>query len=160
MSKTHQIGDLASRFDVPVETIRYFEKKGLLAQPARTEGNYRLYTEAHAERLGFILNCRALDMTHSEIKDLLRLRDEPDSNCNEVNQLLDQHIGHVEERIRTLRGLQKQLKVLRDRCNTSQASKDCGILGGLSQPSSKVVKRSSNLGAHSRPLGESTKSFK
>ena len=70
-----KIGELAKLTDCQVETIRYYEREGLLPEPARSEGNYRLYTQAHVERLTFIRNCRSLDMTLEEIRSLLNLRD-------------------------------------------------------------------------------------
>ena len=133
MTKTYRIGDLASILDVPVETIRYYERETLLPKPARSDGNYRLYTNIERERLEFILNCRVLDMTLQEIRNLLLLRDTPERGCGGVNSVLDEHIEHVAERIRVLRGLQKQLKALRLRCDTPQAAKDCGILQGLAE---------------------------
>ncbi len=63
MPKTFQIGALAHRAGVPIETIRHYEREGLLHKSPRSEGNYRLYTEAHCDRLSFIRHCRALDMT-------------------------------------------------------------------------------------------------
>ncbi|ROH89693.1 Cd(II)/Pb(II)-responsive transcriptional regulator [Stagnimonas aquatica] len=135
MLKTYRIGDLATLLAVPVETIRYYERETLLPKPARSDGNYRLYTSVERERLEFILNCRALDMTLQEIRNLLRLRDAPELGCGGVNDVLDEHIEHVAERIKVLRGLQSQLKALRLRCETPQASKDCGILQGLSEGS-------------------------
>jgi DNA-binding transcriptional MerR regulator len=57
-----KIGELAGLFNVPVETIRYYEQAGLLPKPARTAGNYRLYSKADADNLAFVLNCRMLDM--------------------------------------------------------------------------------------------------
>ncbi len=72
-----KIGELAKLTDCQVETIRYYEKENLLPEPARSEGNYRLYTQAHVERLTFIRNCRSLDMTLEEIRSLLSLRAYP-----------------------------------------------------------------------------------
>jgi Cd(II)/Pb(II)-responsive transcriptional regulator len=129
--KTYRIGELASHLAVAIETIRYYEKEGLLPQPARSQGNYRIYTEAERQRLEFILHCRALDMTHQEIRQLLVLRDMPDHGCVEVNVVLDAHIEHVAERLRALRRLQVQLKSIRARCNVPKTAKDCGILQGL-----------------------------
>ena len=71
MSKHLKIGELAKRTGCPVETIRYYEREALLAAPRRSEGNYRLYDDAHAERLQFIRHCRSLDMTLDEIRSLL-----------------------------------------------------------------------------------------
>ena len=95
-----KIGGLAEATGTPVETIRFYEREGLLPAPARSEGNYRLYTAAHAERLAFIRQCRHLDMTLDEVRALLRFRDAPSADCGAVNDLLDAHISHAAERIR------------------------------------------------------------
>ena len=126
-----KIGELATLTHTPVETIRYYEREGLLPQAARTGGNYRIYNEAQATRLSFIRHCRGLDMTLDEIRTLLRLRDAPSLDCGEVNALLDEHIGHVTHRIHELRTLQKELKALRARCGTPHAIEQCGILNEL-----------------------------
>ena len=126
-----KIGELALAAQCTVETIRYYEKEGLLSAPERTAGNYRSYGEPHVERLRFIRNCRALDMTHGEIRTLLGLKDQPAAGCGEVNALLDEHIGHVDARIQELMQLKAQLSEIRHRCDTEQAVEDCGILQGL-----------------------------
>ena len=127
-----KIGELAKASGAVVETIRFYEREGLLPQAQRTDGNYRIYGQDHAERLAFIRNCRNLDMTLDEIRALLRFKEAPTENCGEVNTLLDEHIGHVADRIRELKALEKNLKVLRMQCREANASKDCGILNGLS----------------------------
>lgn len=137
MPKTYRIGDLAGLLDVPVETIRYYEREALLPKPARSDGNYRLYAENERTRLEFILHCRALDMTLQEIRTLLRLRDAPEQGCAEVNALLDEHIGHVTERMRALRRLHAELKSLRAHCDVPSRSKDCGILHELATAPTK-----------------------
>lgn len=126
-----KIGELARRTGAAVETIRYYEREGLLAAPARSEGNYRLYGSAHLERLQFILHCRSLDMTLDEIRRLLELREAPSESCAGVNELLDGHIGHVQQRIAELQQLQAQLVELRGRCQSARATRDCRILEGL-----------------------------
>jgi Cd(II)/Pb(II)-responsive transcriptional regulator len=113
-----------------VETIRYYERENLLPEPARSDGNYRLYTQAHAERLTFIRNCRTLDMTLEEIRSLLRLRDSPQDQCGSVNALIDEHIQHVQARIDGLLALQAQLLDLRQRCGEGGIDQ-CGILQRL-----------------------------
>ncbi len=126
-----RIGDLAESTGTAIETIRFYEREGLLPAAQRAENNYRMYTPAHAERLAFIRQCRNLDMTLDEIRALLRLRDAPLQDCGEVNALLDDHIEHVNHRIRELRTLQKDLKALRARCDTPRATGQCGILNEL-----------------------------
>ena len=128
-----KIGELARAAQTPVETIRYYEREGLLPETARTEGNYRIYGEAHAERLSFIRKCRSLDMTLDEIRALLRFKDSPAENCAAVNTLLDKHIGHVANRIRELRQLERHLKGLRELCPVAQDAGHCGILNELAQ---------------------------
>lgn len=133
MLKTYRIGELARELEVPVETIRYYEREHLLPEPARSSGNYRLYAQEHRDRLSFIRHCRSLDMTLDEIRDLLRVKDAPEESCADVNALLDSHIGHVAERIAELRHLKRQLELLRSECGSSRAGKDCKILQRLSR---------------------------
>ncbi|GAA4331255.1 Cd(II)/Pb(II)-responsive transcriptional regulator [Pigmentiphaga soli] len=129
-----KIGELAGRTSTPVETIRYYEREGLLPRPARTSGNYRIYGDSHVDRLQMIRHCRSLDMTLGEIRRLLQFCDAPEENCGEVTVLLEEHIGHVATRIAELKELQKKLKALRSQCQQAQAAKDCGILQTLAMP--------------------------
>ncbi|MCD5973977.1 MULTISPECIES: Cd(II)/Pb(II)-responsive transcriptional regulator [Pseudomonas] len=133
-----KIGELAKLTDAQVETIRYYEREGLLPAPARSDGNYRLYTQAHVERLTFIRNCRSLDMTLEEIRSLLHLRDSPQDQCVSVNALIDEHIQHVNDRIASLQALQTQLLDLRQRCSDG-APDHCGILDRLEVSGSVVT---------------------
>ena len=125
------IGALAQRLQCQTETIRFYEREGLLPPPARSGGNYRLYGAAQLERLGFIRRCRSLDMTLDEIRVLLQLRDKPTQNCREVNTVLDEHIQHVTERIAQLRTLQRQLRDLQQWC--AKEPDGCGILKELAR---------------------------
>lgn len=134
MSTPLKIGELALRTSCLVETIRYYERIGMLPPPERSANNYRTYGEIHVERLLFIRHCRALDMTLEEIRVLLNFRDQPEENCYGVNELLDKHIGHVVSRIESLTALESQLRELRSRCLATDASKECGILQALSEP--------------------------
>ncbi|MCU0812503.1 MAG: Cd(II)/Pb(II)-responsive transcriptional regulator [Thiobacillaceae bacterium] len=147
-----KIGELALAAQTQVETIRYYEHEGLLPQAPRTEGNYRIYGPEHVERLAFVRHCRSLDMTLDEIRVLLRFNDEPQAECGEVNALLDGHIGHVATRIRELRQLEKQLKVLREQCAGVREAAHCGILIELTQSASPTGGKSANAhvpGSHS-----------
>jgi Cd(II)/Pb(II)-responsive transcriptional regulator len=136
-----KIGELALAAQTQVETIRYYEREGLLPQAARSEGNYRIYGPEHVERLAFVRHCRSLDMTLDEIRVLLRFKDEPQAECGEVNALLDEHIGHVATRIRELRQLEKQLKALREQCVGVREAGHCGILNELVQAAAATVVR-------------------
>ena len=144
-----KIGALSTATGVPIDTIRHYEREGLLPEAARTESNYRIYEAAHAQRLSFIRHCRGLDMTLDEIRVLLHFKDAPSEDCGEVNALLDQHIGHVAHRIRELRSLEKQLRELRDTCRTTQDAEHCGILNQLSEVSQQpAAKAPSAQGQH------------
>jgi len=133
MKERIRIGELAVRANCPVETVRYYEREGLLPEPARSGGNYRLYGETHVERLRFIRHCRSLDMTLGEIRALLGFQDAPARNCEAVNVLLDEHIHHVASRIAQLQKLERQLKDLRKLCDAVRSAKDCGILHKLAK---------------------------
>ena len=126
-----KIGELAKIAHCTTETIRFYEKEGLLPEADRTEANYRSYAARHVERLRFIRNCRALDMTHDEIRALLRLTDTPADGCGAINSLIDEHIAHVDTRIDELKQLKAQLTALREQCQIEQTVEDCGIVHGL-----------------------------
>lgn len=147
-----KIGALSTQTGVPIDTIRHYEREGLLPEAARSEGNYRIYAAAHVQRLSFIRHCRGLDMTLKEIRVLLHFKDAPSEDCTEVNALLDEHIGHVAHRIRELRTLEKQLRELRDTCRTTQDAEHCGILNELNkmagQPAAQRVEPGHVHGAH------------
>ncbi|MEN9543949.1 MAG: hypothetical protein RLZZ598_782 [Pseudomonadota bacterium] len=130
-----KIGKLAEDTGTPVETIRFYEREGLLPAPDRTASNYRHYGPTHAERLVFIRSCRKLDMRLDEVRVLLRYKDAPEAGCEEVGALLDAHIGHVAHRVRELRALERELRALRARCAGAHIAADCGILQGLEQTS-------------------------
>jgi len=137
MTTGMKIGDLARATQCPVETVRYYEREGLLSPPTRSSGNYRLYSPPHVDRLRFIRNCRALDMTLDEIRILLTLRDAPERGCDEVNALLEEHIGHVARRIVELRALERELREIRGQCRVVRSVRDCGILQSLGRDSGR-----------------------
>ncbi len=143
-----KIGELARAAQTPVETIRYYEREGLLPAPPRSEGNYRLYGDTHRQRLAFIRHCRGLDMTLDEVRLLLQVRDDPQGGCEAADALLDAHIDHVSARIRELRDLQKELEALRQQCTGGQDAAHCGVLQGLEQ-TPRPRKRAAHVhGAH------------
>ncbi len=142
-----KIGELAQVAQCTVETVRYYEKEGLLPAPARTAGNFRMYGPEHVERLRFIRNCRALDMSHEEIRSLLQLGDQPGGGCGAINAVFEQHMAHVDERIRELTHLKEQLATLRQRCQSDQGVDECGILQGLADMETEVrPERHTHLG--------------
>jgi Cd(II)/Pb(II)-responsive transcriptional regulator len=129
-----KIGALAKAARTTVETIRYYEQAGLFSPPERAVNNYRSYGPHHVERLRLIRNCRALDMTHEEIRAILTLADSQDGDCNPINEIFDAHIHHVDERITELQQLKTQLFRLRQRCLSARShAEDCGILHSLTE---------------------------
>lgn len=126
-----RIGALARKTGFTQETIRYYEKIGLIPQAARNDANYRDYGAAFVDRLRFIANCRSLDMTLEEVRHLLELRDNPEARCGEANALVSEHLDHVRHRIDELNQLARQLEVIQGQCDEDQAARDCGILNEL-----------------------------
>ena len=134
MKPEMKIGELARRTACRVETIRFYEKKGMLPPPPRSTGNYRLYGKMHVERLLFIRRCRSLDMTLDEIRRLLQIRDTPQDDCSAVSAFLDGHIRQIGVRIAELQQLRNQLDSLRQLCSGAQTVAQCGILQELDSP--------------------------
>lgn len=130
-----RIGRLAQQTGVGMQTIRYYEKKGLLTPPQRQANGYRIYTQKHGEQLAFVRCCRGLGLSLAEIRELQSYRDDPHQPCTAVNALLDDHISHVRSRITALQALEQQLVSLRARCNEGREVEACGILAGISQGS-------------------------
>ncbi|MFH1834282.1 MAG: Cd(II)/Pb(II)-responsive transcriptional regulator [bacterium] len=126
-----RIGQLARSAGTQPETVRYYERLGLLPRPERSEGNYRIYHQGHLERLRFIRKCRAARMPLAEVRRLLFFRDRPESACHEINHLLDTHIDRLQTEISALRELESHLRDLRTRCDTPRTAGDCGILAAL-----------------------------
>ncbi|HTY02867.1 MAG TPA: Cd(II)/Pb(II)-responsive transcriptional regulator [Rhodocyclaceae bacterium] len=131
MSSSLRIGELAERAGCLVETIRYYERLGLMPAPGRSLGNYRLYGDTHVDRLLFIRRCRSLGMSLAETKQLLDLHDAPDRICRDIDRLIDDHIVRVNDRLAELQALQLQLKRLRSQCHRVRTVKECGILKSL-----------------------------
>jgi len=127
-----KIGELAKAAKCSVETIRFYEKEGLLPRAGRGANNYRLYRAEHEERLRFIRNCRALDMSHEEVRTLLGQMDGGAADCGPVNAVLDGHIGHIDVRIRELEQLKAELTRIRKRCRSQSPVAECRIIEGIS----------------------------
>lgn len=125
------IGECAKIAQCTVETVRYYEKEGLLPKAGRGVNNYRVYGPEHVRRLVFIRNCRALDMSREEIRTLLLFKDYPERDCGSVNALLDTHIAHVDHRIAELQQLKTGLAALRGKCRSKRKVRDCPILRKL-----------------------------
>jgi len=126
-----RIGELAKLANCDVETIRYYEKVGMLSEPPRTATGYRAYTPEHAEILRFIRQCRSLRMGLAEIRTLITLKNDRYEGCQSVNKLLEQHVDAIDRQLLDLHSLRNQLVQLRDQCQAPHLIRDCAILHQL-----------------------------
>jgi Cu(I)-responsive transcriptional regulator len=124
------IGTLARRTGTKVETIRYYERIGLLPAPARTEGNFRLYAARDLERLSFIRRGRDLGFSLDEVRALLRLADDRAQPCAEVDRIARLHLTEVERKLADLAALRAELKQLIEQCGHGTIA-ECRILEAL-----------------------------
>lgn len=111
-----KIGELSKATGTNIETIRYYERIGLLPEPQRTEGNYRAYGEQHRTRLAFIRHARDLGFTIQEVRSLLDLSDHPERECSEADSIASRHLAQVETKIEQLMALRDELSRIVGRC--------------------------------------------
>lgn len=111
-----QIGELARRTGCNIDTIRYYEKIGVLAPPVRTEGGFRLYTLDDVRRLSFIRRARELGFRLEEVRAMLRLSEERPQPCSEVKQIAIGHLADVQSKIADLRAMEAALEILIAKC--------------------------------------------
>jgi len=135
-----RISALAKLSGTQAETIRYYERVGLLSPPARTCGNYRDFGERHRKRLVFIRHCRTLGMSLAEVRMLLVHKDSPHSECDEVAALVARHLDETSRRIQELQSLQGELLSLGRRCSQGRPSSRCGILGSIERAAESAAK--------------------
>ncbi|MET0520209.1 MAG: Cd(II)/Pb(II)-responsive transcriptional regulator [Burkholderiaceae bacterium] len=127
-----RIGELSKATGVDIETIRFYEKSGLLPGPARQANGYRDYAQQHLERLAFIRHCRALDMSLPDVGLLLdSLHTQDAARLAGVDGLVDAQLARVRARLASMRALEQQLVALKGRCDSDHAAHGCGILAEL-----------------------------
>jgi len=125
------IGQLARMTGTKVETIRFYEKTGLLPEPARTEGNYRAYAKEHLGRLSFIRRARDLGFSLEQVRELLALADDRSRPCGAIDAIASAHRAEVKRKIRDLQALKAELDSLIDQCSCGTIA-DCRIIEALS----------------------------
>jgi len=130
---TMTIGKLAKQAGVGVETIRFYERKGLIPEPPRRESGYREYGEETVDRVRFIRSAKELGFTLREIDGLLSIRIDPDRPCQEVNRRIEAKVHDIEERIRMLERLKTTLLRLDARCLGEGPVSECPILEALEE---------------------------
>lgn len=132
MVATMTIGELARRADVHVQTVRYYERRGLLPKPRRATSGYRRYTDVTLDRLRFIRRAQELGFTLTEIKDLLALRLDPQTTAGDVKVRAAAKIADVEQRIDDLQRIRQALMHLAGQCRGGRGPVgDCPLLEAL-----------------------------
>ncbi len=124
------IGDLSKRVGCIVETIRYYERIGMMPEPPRTEGGHRSYDGDHLKRLTFIRRGRELGFTLQEVRDLLQLVDGGDHTCDEVKAFTLDHVAEIGRKIEDLRSLERVLKDMAAQCDSGNVP-ECPIVEAL-----------------------------
>jgi Cu(I)-responsive transcriptional regulator len=132
-----KIGELARSTGTAVETIRYYEKIGLMPQVARTDGNYRSYGSDESERLGFIRRARYLGFGINQVRALLSLADERDRECGEVDELAKEHLAEVDRKIAGLKALRRELFAVITQCKSGTIA-ECRIIEALASPAGEA----------------------
>lgn len=125
------IGQLAKQGGVHVETIRYYERRGLIGKPPRTVSNYRTYTPDNLHRVKFIKHAQGLGFSLKEIKELLALRATPRAKCADVQKYTTRKIDDIQQRIHSLTRMRRSLERLLRECSGDLPATECPILESL-----------------------------
>lgn len=126
-----KIGEVAKQSEVGIETIRYYEREGLLAEPKRRPSGYRQYDESVVARLKFIRRTKELGFTLAEIRELLGLWFDANTRCEHVRHRAEQKITDIEDKIRSLQKMKRSLKKVIGECETKDSIDDCPLLDGI-----------------------------
>jgi Cu(I)-responsive transcriptional regulator len=124
------IGDLGKATGTKAETIRYYERIGLLPKPPRTSGNYRDYGQAELGRLSFIRRARDLGFSLDQVRALLGLSDDRMRDCADVDRIAEAHLLEVDRKLADLTALRRELKAVIDSCGGGSVA-DCRIIEAL-----------------------------
>jgi MerR family copper efflux transcriptional regulator len=125
------ISQAARLAGIGVETVRFYERQGLLREPDRTGSGYRQYNEGDVRRLAFIRRAKALGFSLREIKDLIALTEGRHASAGEVKALAEDKVDHLQEQIRDLQKIQKALRALVDECSGVGPASCCPILNAM-----------------------------
>ena len=131
MSTTLTIGQLARRAGVGVETVRFYEREGLIFEPPRRPSGYRDYPHETVTRIVFIRRAKELGFSLKEIRELLELRVQPRQNCARVKESAEAKIADIDTKIAALRRMRRGLTALTKACEQRRPTKECPILASL-----------------------------
>ena len=126
-------GDLARRTGVNAETIRYFERVGILASPQRTEGGHRVYDQNHVRALSFIHRARGLGFSPDQVRAIVELGGPGKATCGEVREISSHHLEHVRNKIADLAEIERLLAKTIKRCS-GRPDAECAIIDMIEQP--------------------------
>jgi MerR family mercuric resistance operon transcriptional regulator len=126
--ETFTVGELAKRARVNTETLRYYEKRGLMPRPRRSESGYRRYSKSDVSRLRFIRRAQELGFSLKEILELLCPRVDPDTTCSDIRKQAHVKLANIDEKIRTLKRFKTALSELASACAGSGPTSECPIL--------------------------------
>jgi len=137
MTEFLSIGQLAARADVGVETVRFYERQGLLEEPERKASGYRQFDEQAVNRIRFIRRAKELGFTLKEIKELLDLKLDPSTNCAEVKGRAEDKIADIEAKIDSLKRMKRALVKLTKACSGRGGTSECPMLDALDRNDGK-----------------------
>jgi DNA-binding transcriptional MerR regulator len=130
MANEITIGDLARAADTKIETVRYYERIGLMPAPQRTRGNYRSYTAEHLERLSFIRRSRELGFSVEQVRQLLSLSDDRNRPCDLVDEMAREHLAAIDRKLSNLKALRRELDTLIRQCRHGVIA-ECNVIRSL-----------------------------
>lgn len=128
MMESLTIGRLAKRVEVNIETVRYYERRGLMPKPPRRESGYRQYSDGDIARLRFIRRAKELGFSLKEISELLFLRVDPETTCGDIKRRAEVKIADMEGKIKALQRMKKALTKLASTCRGRGPTSECPIL--------------------------------
>lgn len=125
------IGQAAERTGVSTDTLRYYIKRGLIEEPHRSSSDYRQFNEESIARIRFILNAKEVGFSLRQIRELLKLIDDPDAECVDVTKRVEAKILEIDERMKALRQIRKSLATLAKSCDETPPIAECPIIRTL-----------------------------
>lgn len=159
MKQALQIGEVAKETGLGIHAIRFYERRGLLREPTRTEGGFRLFAEDSVHDLQFIRRAQNLGFSLSEIRELLILRRTSSQGCSHVRELLSQKLTAVRDKIAELERIQKQLQSALQKCDRdlksggTRVERACPVLRELARANTAPIRREATSGVPKRITG-------
>lgn len=128
-----RIGAVAKQSGIGIETVRFYEREGLISTPARTASGYRQYPESIIKQLRFIQHAKTLGFSLKQIGELITLKNSRNANCKSVKQAAQDKLDDIQEKIDALENMKAALAPLIDKCQSTDPINDCPILNALNE---------------------------